>query len=195
MAEDEGLARSSWAGCSSVGHCRPASRWAAGARRATAKRAGPSGARRCARGRALSCALSSGGALCTYAEPSAGRLASELTRVAIASRLAGLQLASESNLGVGPPELRVHCDLGVGLGCVSAAPVGVKRPPQLASRTCGSEPTGCESEPSGPIATGIASDVRAERPFLFGDLRVASRASKVNPVVEAQKHLPWSTGA
>eukprot|EP00969_Alexandrium_andersonii_P023854 1041020-Alexandrium_andersonii.AAC.1 len=39
------------------------------------------------------------------------RLASGSNRVAIATRIAGLHLASESNLGVGLPDLRVDCVL------------------------------------------------------------------------------------
>eukprot|EP00969_Alexandrium_andersonii_P357949 15449940-Alexandrium_andersonii.AAC.1 len=68
--------------------------------------------------------------------------------------------------------------------------VAVWRPPRLASRTCGSEPAGCESEPSGQTVAGIASELRVERPFRFtvpcesglrveiaSDVRVESRTS------------------
>eukprot|EP00969_Alexandrium_andersonii_P035090 1536207-Alexandrium_andersonii.AAC.1 len=67
-------------------------------------------------------------------------LASVSTRVAITSRLAGLRLASESNLGWVFPDLRVECVLLGGIGLCSAIPVAVWRPTRLASRTCESEP-------------------------------------------------------
>eukprot|EP00969_Alexandrium_andersonii_P356762 15447269-Alexandrium_andersonii.AAC.1 len=50
----------------------------------------------------------------------------------------------------------------MGVGVVSQA---CWMPPRLASRTCESEPPGCESEHSGPAAAEVASDLRAERPF------------------------------
>eukprot|EP00969_Alexandrium_andersonii_P079455 3503030-Alexandrium_andersonii.AAC.1 len=61
------------------------------------------------------------------------RLASESDRVATASRAAGLQHDSESNLGVGLPVLRVDCVLGWAWGVVSQAFLDA---PRLASRTC-----------------------------------------------------------
>eukprot|EP00969_Alexandrium_andersonii_P357649 15449265-Alexandrium_andersonii.AAC.1 len=47
---------------------------------------------------------------------------------------------------------------GFGLG--STIPVALRRLPRLSSRACESEPTGRESEPSGPTAAGNASDLR-----------------------------------
>eukprot|EP00969_Alexandrium_andersonii_P119835 5298110-Alexandrium_andersonii.AAC.1 len=60
-------------------------------------------------------------------------------------------------------------------------------PPRLASRTCESEPSGCESEHSGPTAAEVACDLRVERPFLHSFL--ASRACELKSLVVCQSRF------